>query len=53
MASPAVTGNELYRLPLGAGGHSVRLNGKNFDAAPRLGREDRYDLHHAALRRTG
>jgi hypothetical protein len=52
MASPAVTGNELYRLPLGAGGHSVRLNG-NFDAASRLGRRDRYDLHHAALRRTG
>jgi hypothetical protein len=54
MASPSVTGNDLYGRPLGAGGHVVRLNGKNVEAvAPPLGRRDRYDLRHSALRRTG
>ena len=32
MASPAVTGVDLYWLPLGAGGQSVRLNGRVFEA---------------------
>ena len=50
MASPAVTGIDLYWLPLGAGGHSVRLNGKVFEAvAASLGRRDRCDLYHSAL----
>jgi hypothetical protein len=41
---------DLYWLPLGAGGHSVRLNGKAFEAlaAWREGR-DRHDLYHSAL----
>jgi hypothetical protein len=44
------TGIDLYWLPLGAGGHSVRLNGKVFEAvAARI--EDRAprDLYHSAL----
>ena len=50
MASPAVTGIDLYWLPLGAGGHSVRLNGKLFEAvAAWLQGRDRCDLYHAAL----
>jgi len=41
---------DLYWLPLGAGGHSVRLNGKLFEAvAALLGRRERRDLYHAAL----
>jgi hypothetical protein len=41
---------DLYWLPLGAGGHSVRLNGKIFEAvAARLERRDRRDLYHSAL----
>ena len=41
---------ELYWLPLGAGGHSVRLNGRVFEAvAARLQRRDRRDLYHSAL----
>ena len=51
----AVTGEltssvDLYWLPLGAGGHSVRLNGRLFEAvvALRQGRK-RYDLYHSAL----
>jgi hypothetical protein len=41
---------DLYWLPLGAGGHSVRLNGKVFEAAAAwLGRRDRRDLYHSAL----
>jgi hypothetical protein len=31
-ASPPLTGVELYWLPLGAGGHSVRSNGRVFEA---------------------
>ena len=50
MASPSVAGIDLYWLPLGAGGHSVRLNGKVFEAlAAWLGRRDRCDLYHSAL----
>jgi hypothetical protein len=45
--SPAV---DLYWLPLGAGGHSVRWNGRIFEwAAARIERRDRCDLYHSAL----
>jgi hypothetical protein len=41
---------DLYWLPLGAGGHSVRLNGRVFEwIAARLERRDRCDLYHSAL----
>jgi hypothetical protein len=43
-------GVDLYWLPLGAGGHSVRLNGRVFEAiAARIDRRDRCDLYHSAL----
>jgi len=43
-------GIELYWLPLGAGGHSVRLNGLVFEAiAAWLQHRDRADLYHSAL----
>jgi hypothetical protein len=49
-ASPRTAAVELYWLPLGAGGHSVRLNGKVFEAvAARLGDRERCDLYHSAL----
>src|SRR5215210_4473457 len=41
---------DLYWLPLGAGGHSVRLNGRIYEAvAARLGRRPTSDLYHSAL----
>jgi hypothetical protein len=41
---------DLYWLPLGAGGHSVRLNGLAFEAiVARVQRRDRLDLYHSAL----
>jgi hypothetical protein len=41
---------DLYWLPLGAGGHSVRLNGLAFEAlAARLQHRGRADLYHSAL----
>jgi hypothetical protein len=41
---------DLYWLPLGAGGHSVRLNGKVFEAVvSQLERRGRCDLYHSAL----
>jgi hypothetical protein len=41
---------DLYWLPLGAGGHSVRLNGKVFEAvAARLAHRTTQDLYHSAL----
>ena len=41
---------DLYWLPLGAGGHSVRLNGRLFEAVVALReRRERYDLYHSAL----
>lgn len=50
VASPAIVGIDLYWLPLGAGGHSVRLNGKVFEAgAAWLQRRDSRDLYHSAL----
>jgi hypothetical protein len=43
-------GVDLYWLPLGAGGHSVRLNGRIFEAvAARLERRTTRDLYHSAL----
>ena len=46
-AGPAV---DLYWLPLGAGGRSVRLNGRLYEAlAARLARRGQRDLYHAAL----
>jgi hypothetical protein len=41
---------DLYWLPLGAGGHSVRLNGRIFEAVVAwLEKRDRCDLYHSAL----
>jgi len=41
---------DLYWLPLGAGGHFVRLNGRLFEAlAARIGRRAPRDLYHSAL----
>jgi hypothetical protein len=43
-------GVDLYWLPLGAGGHSVRLNGRAFEAvAARLAGRAPCDLYHSAL----
>jgi hypothetical protein len=43
-------GIDLYWLPLGAGGHSVRLNGRVFEAlAARLQHRVPCDLYHSAL----
>jgi hypothetical protein len=50
MASPGMTAVYLYWLPLGAGGQSVRLNGRIFEwFAARLAHRDRCDLYHSAL----
>jgi len=41
---------DLYWLPLGAGGRSVRLNGRVFEAvSARLQRRPVFDLYHSAL----
>lgn len=41
---------DLYWLPLGAGGHVVRLNGRVYEAlAARIGRRPACDLYHSAL----
>jgi hypothetical protein len=41
---------DLYWLPLGAGGHFVRLNGRAYEAlAARLERRPACDLYHSAL----
>jgi hypothetical protein len=41
---------DLYWLPLGAGGHFVRLNGRAYEAAAaRLQRRRPSDLYHSAL----
>ena len=43
-------GVDLYWLPLGAGGHFVRLNGRAFEAAAaRWERRPPRDLYHSAL----
>jgi hypothetical protein len=45
-----VNGIDLYWLPLGAGGHSVRLNGRVFEAVvSRLEHRAACDLDHSAL----
>jgi hypothetical protein len=50
MASPETNAIDLYWLPLGAGGHSVRWNGRVFEwFAARLAHRDRCDLYHSAL----
>jgi hypothetical protein len=50
MAAESDPGVDLYWLPLGAGGHSVRLNGRVFEAvAARLERRKPCDLYHSAL----
>ena len=41
---------DLYWLPLGAGGHFVRLNGRIFEACEAaIHHRARYDLYHSAL----
>jgi hypothetical protein len=49
-AAPTSAAVDLYWLPLGAGGHSVRLNGRVYEtlAARVQGRPAR-DLYHSAL----
>jgi hypothetical protein len=50
MAEKSEASVDLYWLPLGAGGHSVRLNGQIFEAVvARLERRSRCDLYHSAL----
>jgi hypothetical protein len=50
MSAESETGIDLYWLPLGAGGHSVRLNGRVFEAAAaRLERRRPCDLYHSGL----
>jgi hypothetical protein len=47
---PGMAAVDLYWLPLGAGGHFVRLNGRLYEAlAARLQRRPAYDLYHSAL----
>ena len=47
---PPLVAVDLYWLPLGAGGNSVRLNGKVFEAAVSLLERRRpLDLYHSAL----
>jgi hypothetical protein len=49
-AVKSASGVDLYWLPLGAGGHSVRLNGRVFEAvAARIERRAPRDLYHSAL----
>ena len=46
----AMAGVDLYWLPLGAGGHCVRVNGRVYEAlAARLQRRAPCDLYHSAL----
>ena len=50
MTAESELGVDLYWLPLGAGGRSVRLNGRVFEAvAARLQRRSPRDLYHSAL----
>jgi hypothetical protein len=49
-ASQAATAVDLYWLPLGAGGHFVRLNGRVYEwIASRVARRPACDLYHSAL----
>lgn len=50
MTGESDPGVDLYWLPLGAGGHSVRLNGRVYEGVvARLGRRSPCDLYHSAL----
>jgi hypothetical protein len=50
MSNELQSGVDLYWLPLGAGGHSVRLNGRIFEAVvARLEKRASRDLYHSAL----
>jgi hypothetical protein len=50
MADEAGYGVDLFWLPLGAGGHSVRVNGRVFEAVTALlERRPAADLYHSAL----
>jgi hypothetical protein len=50
MTGESRPGVDLYWLPLGAGGHSVRLNGRAFEAVvARYERRPSCDLYHSAL----
>jgi hypothetical protein len=50
MNRESAVGVDLYWLPLGAGGHSVRLNGRVYEAvAARVARRPACDLYHSAL----
>jgi hypothetical protein len=50
MTSDVKSAVDLYWLPLGAGGHSVRLNGKAFEyIVARLDHRDTCELYHSAL----
>jgi hypothetical protein len=50
MTAESEPGVDLFWLPLGAGGHSVRLNGRLFEAvAARAERRAPCDLYHSAL----
>ena len=50
MTAASGIGVELYWLPLGAGGHSVRLNGRVYEAVTaRIQRRPTSDLYHSAL----
>ena len=45
-----LAGVELLWIPLGAGGHVVRLNGKLFEALSAMAQQrPRSDIYHAAL----
>jgi len=50
MSAQSEASVDLYWLPLGAGGHSVRLNGRIFEAlAARFEKRPASDLYHSAL----
>lgn len=50
MTSEAKSAVDLYWLPLGAGGHSVRLNGKAFEyIVARVHHRAACELYHSAL----
>ena len=50
MATERRAAVDLYWLPLGAGGHFVRMNGRIYEAlAAWRGKRPRRDLYHSAL----
>lgn len=50
MTSEVKSAVDLYWLPLGAGGHSVRLNGKAFEyIVARVHHRAACELYHSAL----